>query len=631
MGSQSTNSGGTNYDTDASANESPVHSVTLSPYKINKYEITVDDYAMCVNYGNCSAPLACDYGTSNYADGSKGAYPVNCVDWQMARDYCQWLGGDLPTEAQWEYAARGEDGRKYPWGSSDPTGSNANLCDTNCSETWKDTSIDDAFQYTAYVGVYDEGTSTFGLFDMAGNVWEWTRDYYAADYYIAPGATQADPYNITPSLYRTLRGGSYNNIKSALRTSKRIGDNTTPLTKGTDIGFRCIIEQFDFENTQITINTGDNATNSLAVNVYLSALDSNGNGINGYCLKETQQNPTLTDTCWQSVAPVKNFTKYDTFTFSNADQGTKTIYAWLKNTTGQISNAFSDTITYQEGGSTVGTNEWVNIPGGTFNMGQDGIAIATPVHPVTLTAFRMLKYEVTATDYKACVDASVCQYNGETSGTYYTYNRVSYDNHPINYVNWSEAQTYCQWVGGDLPTEAQWEYAARGTDGRTYPWGETVPSVTNNNLANCSESYCYDGYSYTSSVGTFEQGKSPFGLYDMAGNVWEWIKDWYSSSYYNNCASGCTDPFNDVSGSDRVNRGGSWVSYTDVLRSSNRVNLGPSYRFSNLGFRCASPQDNFYTENRLTIKKSDCTKHLNRATQSVMKNVQTLSLEPQRF
>jgi formylglycine-generating enzyme required for sulfatase activity len=126
-------------------------------------------------------------------------------------------------------------------------------------------------------------------------------------------------------------------------------------------------------------------------------------------------------------------------------------------------------------------------------------------------------YEVTNALYKVCVEARVClppQYAAH-------FNDSKYANHPVVYVDWNMAKTYCEWRGARLPTEAEWEKAARGTDGRIYPWGKGN-----------GKTFANYGSSNISAVGSYEKGKSPYGMYDMAGNVSEWVADWYDESYY---------------------------------------------------------------------------------------------------
>jgi len=219
---------------------------------------------------------------------------------------------------------------------------------------------------------------------------------------------------------------------------------------------------------------------------------------------------------------------------------------------------------------------WCNIPGGTFQMGQEGFAM--PVHQVTLSAYRIQKYEVTAGEYGACVSVGDCTAADTTGGTC-TYNATGKEDHPINCVDWHQAKAYCQWLGGDLPTEAQWEYAARGGDGRIYPWGNESPGEIRLNYNN--------NIGKTTPVGSYPAGVSPFGLHDMAGNVMEWVADWYDS--YPSTAQ--VDPTGPGTGTDRVLRGGNFLDGGGQVHAAIRYYVNPNLRYNgSFGFRCAAPE-----------------------------------------
>ncbi len=235
----------------------------------------------------------------------------------------------------------------------------------------------------------------------------------------------------------------------------------------------------------------------------------------------------------------------------------------------------------------------------TFTMGRPasdvwGYTDEQPAHQVTLSAYYMDRYLVTAGAYQACVDAGVCTVPDHGGNS--TYGVVGLENHPVNYVDWEQATAYCAWTGGRLPTEAEWERAAKGETHRRYPWGDDCPSSWHESCsgaawsptsakANCRESACNDGYAATSPVDAFPAGVSPDGIYDMAGNVEEWVNDWSRRTY---TSDPVTNPTGPSSGSFRVIRGGSWYLVGFSLRAANCNGLAPSYRHDDYGFRCAS-------------------------------------------
>jgi len=223
------------------------------------------------------------------------------------------------------------------------------------------------------------------------------------------------------------------------------------------------------------------------------------------------------------------------------------------------------------------------VPAGEFEMGStNGESDETPVHTVYLDDFYMDKYEVTNALYKTCVDAGGCKTPPQNTSSYTRdsyYGNPEFDDYPVIYVDWNQAQAYCQWRDASLPTEAQWEKAARGTDERIYPWGEGI-DCDKANYSGCKGD--------TTKVGSYESGQSPYGIYDLAGNVWEWTADWYSETYYQSSPS--ENPLGPDSGQYRMLRGGSCGSYGNNVRSSDRnwnLPTGASY---GIGFRCSRSQ-----------------------------------------
>lgn len=227
-----------------------------------------------------------------------------------------------------------------------------------------------------------------------------------------------------------------------------------------------------------------------------------------------------------------------------------------------------------------------------FNIGFDMESIKQILteHEVELNAFWLDRYEVTNEQYKKCVDAGVCEYPEIRE----YYSDELYKNHPVVYVAWNDANTYCEWAGRRLPTEAEWEHAARGKENWVYPWGDVFESsyvnvddettVWDDYTVKCSSLGC-DGYDLTSPVGQFPQGMSGYGVYDMAGNVAEWVADWYGDDSYN--LSQLKNPTGPNFGTFRVVRGSSWNTKQVKVFLFLRYHLEPSISFASLGFRCA--------------------------------------------
>jgi eukaryotic-like serine/threonine-protein kinase len=255
----------------------------------------------------------------------------------------------------------------------------------------------------------------------------------------------------------------------------------------------------------------------------------------------------------------------------------------------------------------------VLVPAGSFKMGSDineimqycpqwnqgGECTASRysgeagVHTVTLDAFYIDQYEVTNEAYTQCILAGECNPPADISmgkeENYFV--NPDFSRYPVVHVTWDMARKYCTWRGGRLPTEAEWEKAARGTDGRIFPWGDDFIGLK----ANLCDAGCpgqrvnqdiSDGYLNTSPVGAFPDGKSFYGAFDMAGNVWEWVIDWYDPSYYSTQMQGVTNPTGARTGKDRVLRGGSWISNIFNLRTALRYAYNPEQQAEFIGFRC---------------------------------------------
>jgi formylglycine-generating enzyme required for sulfatase activity len=241
---------------DARDNEKPAHNVALAEYCIDLYEVTAGEYKACSDGGRCKRGAAeVDWPNITatekkvYAavctinDPARASHPINCVNWEMAAGYCKAAGKRLPTEAEWEYATRGPDGRVYPWGDEWPNEKHLNACGTECVAWGKAQRValtalypaTDGFATTAPVGQFEAGRSRFGPYDVVGNVWEWVADWdgaYTAD-------EKSNPAGPPAGERKVIRGGAWNgSFASWLRPSFRYAQDPRALSHG--IGFRCV-------------------------------------------------------------------------------------------------------------------------------------------------------------------------------------------------------------------------------------------------------------------------------------------------------------------------------------------------------------------------------------------------------
>ena len=226
----------------------------------------------------------------------------------------------------------------------------------------------------------------------------------------------------------------------------------------------------------------------------------------------------------------------------------------------------------------------VLVPAGKFLMGSnDGDDDEKPQHEVALPALYIDKYEVTTSQYAKFLQAS----GGEEPEFWSQVTLASQADRPVVGIRWYDANAYCERYDKRLPTEAEWEKAARGTDGRTYPWGNRQPYLHSANFDRYDESWETDLYSKRlKPVGRFKSGKSPYDAYNMAGNVWEWVSDWYDPNYYKKGPN--RNLQGPSKGSFKVLRCGSWDSGARDLRSSNRFRTVTTIlQVKNVGFRCA--------------------------------------------
>ncbi|MEK7743950.1 MAG: SUMF1/EgtB/PvdO family nonheme iron enzyme, partial [Elusimicrobiota bacterium] len=427
------------------ADEHPQHKVYLDSYYMDQYEVTVPDYAACVEEGKCRAPgTVRNSEKCNFGRTGREKHPINCVDWESAKAYCEWAGKRLPTEAEWEKAARGPQARRYPWGdkwdwNKPNTASKWAGRDLKGVEAWKKYFYQNTkgkaylAAQTDSVGNHPADQSLYGMYDMGGNVSEWTADWYDEDYYrTSPSRNPKGPE--LPGAYnkdwrRVTRGASwFVNVGGSRAAGRaRLG----PGDRNVSTGFRCALGVSEgARSPEIAPEASENAPGAR------SASAAGGAGI-----------------------------------------------------------------------------EWVAVRGGSFMMGSaSGSADEKPVHRVTLRSFELAKTEVTVAQYKACVDAGACAAPGK--GLLCNWGVSGREKDPLNCVDWNQAKAFSEWVGGRLPSEAEWEYAAR-SGGRDieYPWGDEE--------ATCSRAVIYDGGAGCGRVSTWPvcskpEGNTRQGLCDMA-------------------------------------------------------------------------------------------------------------------
>jgi formylglycine-generating enzyme required for sulfatase activity len=453
----------------------PAHSVKLDAFWIGQTEVTNASYRLCVEAGHCGVP---SNGNLYYVDAG-GNHPV-VVTWYDGQKFCEWVGGRLPTEAEWEKAARGGmELMLYPWGDAAPV----------CT----DDSVESARYYQCGFGTVPVGSFSpngYGLFDVAGNSWEWVGDWYNSDYY--SNSPISNPQGPDLGEYRVVRGGSWDEDSVILQVARREWRDPYDIDNH---GFRCVL---------------------------------------------------------------------------------------------------SDTPVYYSITNPIDSAVYKYIPAGEFQMGSE-CCDETPVHGVTVDAFWLGQTEVTnrqfaeflnAMDYKSRQEDGVFWVNERTEDFHIHQIREEwqvddgYSDHPAVGVSWEGAQTYCEWAGGRLPTEAEWEKAARGgLEGGVYPWGDESPTCSLGAENGGQHDMCDGG---TASVGSYSP--NGYGLYDMAGNVLEWVGDWYDAQYYQ--YSVADNPTGPDSGYYRVLRGGSWDDSTDALRVAFRLNRRTIYTYADVGFRC---------------------------------------------
>jgi formylglycine-generating enzyme required for sulfatase activity len=429
--------------------EAPRHVVDVGAFGLGRTPVTNAQYGAFVAADGHRPPASWPGGTS---PPGRELHPVTYVGWDEAAAFCAWAGGFLPTEEQWERAARGDDDRTWPWGDVPPTPAHAVLGATD----------------TRAVGGRLAGAGPFGHLDLAGNAWEWTSSPYLP--YPSGDGSGRDPL-----VARVVRGGTFIHMAAEARCSSRHG--MLPGTVDHYVGFR------------------------LAASPGATVLK----GV-----------------------------------------------------------------------------ELLDVPGGTVAVGNDLRDSGGPAPPDEAPRHRpdVGRFELTATPVTNEQYAAFVRATDRPAPIHWFGGGVpaGLERHPVTYVDWHDATAFCAWAGARLPTEAEWEKAARSDDGRLFPWGDEPFDE--------GRAHALQGHKHgsTAPVGAAPRGASPYGLLDMAGNVWEWVSSAYRSYPYD-AADGREDAGSDES---RVLRGGSYASLTpDHVRCARRSSSRPGRRSAHIGFRVA--------------------------------------------
>lgn len=645
---------------DGYTDERPVHTVDLDGFWIMRTEVTNAQYRAFVDAGGYATQRfwtadGWEWRTENNVIEPFGwsvpvyngdTQPAVGVSWYEAVAFANWLAEEsgfpvrLPTEAEWEKAARGESGRVYPWGD---------VWDRRKANYGEG---DDGFNATAPVGSFPDGASPYAALDMAGNAWEWVADWYDKDYYSRSPA--GNPTGPEAGTLRILRGGSRGINSFDLRTAVRL--EAPPSKREKDVGFRLALSAArpltpeagtgaPPPNTLATIEAGVRATLTASAPTttplaptttptptptVTPTLDPAAQIAAAVAATLTALAPAPTATPTPSPSPTHTATANARGTFQAAVEATLTASA--PTSTPSPPPTLTATPTNAIAPGAVRLIEGIPfgfVPTGSFVMGSapadieaavslclalqsdcehSRFADETPAHEVYVDAFWLGRTEVTNSQFLRFVEA-----NGYTTRRYWSDESWHWleeagvttparwddplHNHPLQPVagiSWYEAVAFTNWLTQEsgleirLPTEAEWEKAARGDTGsRLFPWGnEWDPGKANYCDSMCDEqkdTENSDGYAVAAPVGRFRLGDSPYGFQDMAGNAWEWTLDVFNSGYY--AESPTYNPTGPEGGAARSMRGGSWRDVPRSLRAANRGSNLPDSRSSNLGFR----------------------------------------------
>ncbi len=632
--------------------EVPAHTVRISrSFLLGKYDVTVGQFRRFANetgyrtvaekqgwgwvYDNFKKHWIKKSGASWKNTGAEDVddYPVVLVCHADAEAFCDWLEKKdgrryyLPTEAEWEFAARGgKEGERFPWGNGYPDGKKANLAGRRSPVPWADRTIEDNYARVSPVGAFEP--NRFWLYDMAGNVWQLCSDYYDPKAY-EEGASKetADPAGPRTGKKKVVRGGNWAFGAGIARNAFRFGiepDLSTDIS-----GFRVA-----------AVPTPRDESTERAV---------------GGSFLNNEQVTRLIQQVKERVASGRRLEarKLAEEFISSAAKGK----ASPENSQFFVREVLEDLIDLsQDKGIQSFTNSlgmsMVRVPAGSFVMGSSEADIAWamttlaqgqpvsleneyPFHKVRISRpFWMAATEVTVGQFRTFVNETgyITDAEDEKGGQVFNSQTNRFekkdgtswknpgwkvtDDQPVTMVSYNDAQAFAEWLTAKdklpykLPTEAQWEYAARGgLPMAKFPWGDELPDGRRANYADKNKDFPWrdrfgdGGYKYVAPVGSYEP--NAFGLYDMAGNVLEWVRDYYGEDYYRFTPE--VDPEGPGQGENRVMKGGEWSFGPVNLRCAFRGWSRPDVATQNFGFRViietSTPQRIFHFTNDFLTKE----------------------------
>ncbi|NOZ93534.1 MAG: formylglycine-generating enzyme family protein [Acidobacteria bacterium] len=628
--------GCTRKDGECQPDEKYLRWVTTRGFWIERREVTNARYRLCVDAGACTPPE----DPLLFDEPGMGSYALAGVTWSQAVQYATWAGRRLPSEAQWERAARGKKiDWRYPWGNYKMR-SRANVRGIGGADVFQGVAPVASFPWTGW-----------GIYDIAGNVWEWCQDTYHE--VLVAGPKDGSVW-VEGGKGRVVRGGSWRrDIELARVSSRRWHEESY---RADDLGFRCVAAPSDSIGDDeaisiaqaafpIRVQVGkelDRAALDRADRNYLDRRAVTWLAVEGRPWEALPRAVVLLDRNPDDPVAKDLLDGLEGNLEQQAARGdVRQLERWLNRyteTVGRSKNLASRVgrldrriagalkkagLERKRQGDTVGAGacfrlalrvnpgdqelkrlaqsvipepgavrtmqpdnrEVAWVPSGSYLMGRgrgddQASTDEQPAHTVFITGFWMDRREVTNGAYRRCVEAGACTPPHKVK----QYDDPAFAEYPVLWVDWFQARAYAKWAGKRLPTEAEWEYAARAGASTRYPWGDQWQPGAANAIGTAGA----DHFSGPSPVGSFLP--NAWGLFDMIGNAREWVEDAYHPSYTDapNDGRAWNQVSDDAGEPSRVLRGGSYGDFPVKQRVSRRSHKSPENWTKTTGFRCAA-------------------------------------------